>query len=91
MERPHLSDGRLHFPSAETVFINFPHPPSTFSARWAVGLGGAADPSPSDSKEVAMELHVNWGCASEQQLERLPADSGGETATLLGSAAEVLQ
>ena len=91
MGRPHLSNGGLHFPPAEMVFINSPHPPSTFSARRGAVLGDAVGPGLSDSKEVAMGHHVNWGCAPGQQSERLLADSDGETATLLGCVAEVLR
>ena len=91
MGRPHLFNGGLHFPPAEMVFISPPRPPSTFSARRAAVLGDAVGPSLSDSKEVVMGHHVNWGCASGQQLERLLADSDGESATLLGCVAEVLQ
>ena len=45
----------------------------------------------SDHKKIVMELHVNWGPASAQQLNRVPADSDSGNAHLLTCMDESLE
>ena len=66
-KRPELSNGGLHLPY--TV-----DPPHTFPACKAAALGDASDGCPSDPEEIVMQLNVNRGHASAQQLKRVSAD-----------------
>ena len=64
-----------------------PHRAST--ACMAATLGDALDGCPSGAKKIAAKLHVDWGDASAQQSNRVPAASDWDKMHLLACADEV--
>ena len=89
-KRPNLPNGRLHLLYTQDRLYQF-GPPRTFSASKAVTLRDALDGCPSDPQNIARKLHVNYGHASAQQLERVPVDSGGDYMRVLTCVDEVLE
>ena len=87
-KRPNLAHGGLHFPQTPESLYRF-ESPRTSAACTAVAPGDARDGSLTDPKYIAMELNVNWGRATAQQLKRVPVDSEGNNLHLINNVDEV--
>ena len=77
-------DGGLHSPYTPVGLYRFEAPLTCDP------LGDAKDGSLTDPTKIAMELHVNWGQASAQQLKRALVDSERHNAHLLTCVDEAL-
>ena len=70
MRRPDLPDGGSHFPLTADGLYRF-FPPRTLSECTPAVFGDAMDlPMPAGRLHATVRLHVNWGHASAQTLER---------------------
>ena len=74
-----VPNGGIHLPYTARGLYPF-ETLRTIAACTAVTLGGTRDSSLTDPKKIAMEVRVNWGHASAQQLHRALLDSEGNYA-----------
>ena len=68
-----MPNGGLRLPRAEDGLYSF-EPPHTCRALKAATLGDATNGRPSRPEKLTMELHVNRGRTSAQELKRVLVD-----------------